>query len=795
MFQLRERVSLAGAETLLRSEGFAKLRETNETTWSAINTTVSLAKALGGYVPVRYYMHEAQEGFGRMKSEVMVKGMRPLPYVRMQRAARAALASEYYWDVDMENCQPSLLEQKLRQYNIACPNLTRYVSARDASLHEVMSRCGVTREEAKQLFIRLVFFGGVRGWVAEHPHAIAAEVPQWVRQLRAELKDAATAMLRNPLLADLKECHTKRGVSMWSTPLAEDETQPPRTSDPVASIMALFLQTQECECVRALVRAVQGDCRAVGGIIYDGILVEKQGGEEGLSDAKLRAWEDAVRSETGLSIRLAIKRMEPAPEWLVPASETRHTEKEEEEEAWMDGLHLLSYDEVKSRWEANTFKVVRSGNYVREEPLDGTRSVMSDKHLMESYRHLHYAEVNVTDSGVVHVSAAHPFIARWMKDPTIRRFREMVFAPPPLSSPAGVFNIWDGFAVERHASPSSVVHMGEDWGEHPSVRKLLEFHETLLGAQNTAYVLDWFAQIYQQPGKKTGIALLLKGEEGVGKNRLTDLHREMLGRDRFLQTATPGSSLYGRFNRQREGRLLIVINESNGADNFAANDIIKDMITCDEFQSEGKGTNSYTMSCYARFIFTTNNENCLRVNPDSRRYVVLEVSSALKGNAPYFNELTAVIEDTEGRYAFYRYLMARDLSRVDWINDRPVSEYATQMVGMNLAYEHQFFKHVVMSAYHKNGLRERVDSPVVKVMSDDLFEDFQTWLARDRVRYETTRTKFGIRITKLVRSDDKHTGFHGLKKSRRGQGVMYLMDVRRLVQELGEQRWLTSDEA
>ena len=92
-----------------------------------------------------------------------------------------------------------------------------------------------------------------------------------------------------------------------------------------------------------------------------------------------------------------------------------------------------------------------------------------------------------------------------------------------------------------------------------------------------------------------------------------------------------GATLYGRFNRQREGKILIVINESNGSENFAANDIIKDMITCDEFQSEGKGTNSYTMSCYARFLFTTNNENSLKVQPDSRRYVVIEVSSTLKG--------------------------------------------------------------------------------------------------------------------------------------------------------------------
>ena len=44
---------------------------------------------------------------------------------------------------------------------------------------------------------------------------------------------------------------------------------------------------------------------------------------------------------------------------------------------------------------------------------------------------------------------------------------------------------------------------------------------------------------------------------------------------------------------------------------------------------------------------TTNNENCLRVNPDSRRYVVIEASSALRGDTAYFRELSRLIDDSE----------------------------------------------------------------------------------------------------------------------------------------------------
>ena len=65
---------------------------------------------------------------------------------------------------------------------------------------------------------------------------------------------------------------------------------------------------------------------------------------------------------------------------------------------------------------------------------------------------------------------------------------------------------------------------------------------------------------------------------------------------------------------------------------------------------------------------------------------------------------------------------------------------------------------------------------------------FIAWLTVNHVKYDTTRAKFGMRVTKLVRNEEKHTGFTGLKKSRCGQGVMYKMDVRALHAELQAQQ-------
>ena len=268
---------MQAARHLLASPGMRRWREANEHAWRAIVDTIAVAGALGGHLPVRYYMHETKEGFGRRKSMVMVDGefaTACVPYVRMMRAVRTVLAGALYWDVDMVNCQPCLLRQRLVQHGIPCPLLTRYVEGREACLLEVQQAackaCADPRGAAKALFIRLLFFGGVRGWEADHTGAVADALPAWVPELRRELQRNAEVLLRMNEQAELRAMHARRAA------LLEIEGE---TSDATASQMALFLQTLESRCVRALVGAIQADGRAVGGIIYDGVLVERREGE------------------------------------------------------------------------------------------------------------------------------------------------------------------------------------------------------------------------------------------------------------------------------------------------------------------------------------------------------------------------------------------------------------------------------------------------------------------------------------------------------------------------------------
>lgn len=408
--------------------------------------------------------------------------------------------------------------------------------------------------------------------------------------------------------------------------------------------------------------------------------------------------------------------------------------------------------------------------------------------LSDSFEHLSYADVQVKESTGRADVTIHPFIARWTRDSRIRQYMDFVLAPPPRIAPLDAYNIWSGFAVERYRPEGRAVDTDSD-----AVRAYVDLLSVMAGRkpQVLEYLLDWIAQIFQEPAVKRGIALLLRGEEGSGKNRTTDLLRLMMGGDRFLQTASPANVLYGRFTRLREGKLLVAINEANGADNFAANDVIKDMITCDEFVSEGKGTNAYPVACFARFIFTTNNDNCLKINPDSRRYVVLDVSSEMKGDTARFNALSKHIDDEHGRYEFYKLLMARDISKVDWINSRPVTQGHLDMIECSMPMEQQFFKHVVSEAYHNH------EHVVVKTRLDELFHGYEAWLDHSKNIPRSpgnSAKKFGIRLSKLVWTPENVSGFKGLSKTRHGAGVVYSLAIDTLASEMVEKRWAAADE-
>ena len=715
-------------------------------------------------------------------------------YCHMKRQIRAHLAGGAHWDVDMVNCQPTLLEQVLKRHGISCPQLSRYVREREQCLDEVSAACGVPRDAAKNLFLRLTYLGGVRQWKEDFGVAEGRSPPQWVDDFALQLAAAAR------LLMDQVPAPREGVANASSASNASGQAATPQQKQQLlASALALHMQGHERKCLDALRDAVERDGLRVAALIHDGLLVAKRSAEEPPPSAEvLRSWCAHIACMAGFDVRVSVKRFEPDASWLEPAREPA------------GALALLPpYAEMKQQWERSVFKVRSSAEFMKLAHPDASagaacessppRSFTRTK-LLEAYEDLQYSVARCDKAKGAVAVATEPFVRRWLADPEMRAYERADTYPPPMAPPPEVFNLWDGFAVQRYRT------VGLDGGDHgsaqvhPGVQALIGHVHMLVGATAdgaTDYVLDWLAQIFQEPGVKRGIALLLVGREGAGKNRLTDLLKLMVGEDKFLETANPGSVLYGRFTEPRRGKLVVVINEATAKDNHASNDLLKDMITSSSFVCEAKGRDAVTQRCYDRFMFCTNNVNVLRINPDSRRYVVFEVSSERVGDTQYFRELSAHIDDADTRRLFYKLLMARDLSGRDWMNDRPMTAQYRQMVQLNLPREYEFLRdEVLLKAYHEIGAQAR--GATVRVQSSRLFEMFVRYLDRERSAaagggstYSASQKMFGMRMTALC--EGKGEAMAGCSKRAASDGQNYIYEVEVACAAMVQRMWVDSD--
>ena len=103
--------------------------------------------------------------------------VRPACYMHgMCREVRAWLAYKYYHDIDMANAQPTLCLQLFQKNGIDAPCLQEYTVNRAKHLASIMEAAGshnnntaiLSRDVAKELFIRVMFGGTVDKWRQDH---------------------------------------------------------------------------------------------------------------------------------------------------------------------------------------------------------------------------------------------------------------------------------------------------------------------------------------------------------------------------------------------------------------------------------------------------------------------------------------------------------------------------------------------------------------------------------------------------------------------------------------------------
>lgn len=253
----------------------------------------------------------------------------------------------------------------------------------------------------------------------------------------------------------------------------------------------------------------------------------------------------------------------------------------------------------------------------------------------------------------------------WIGSGVRRTYSGIDFDPnmPPSQwddAPFGELNLWRGFAMKPAKTedcPTILAFLKEVISNDDEV-----FYE---------YLIRWLAHIFQKPGEKPGVAVVLRGEKGVGKGSLFRLLKRIVGVAHTAFLDKPGA-LTGRFNAFLEVAMLVCVDEAFWAADKAAEGTLKSMITEPTVPIERKGVDPIMLKNFSRFIFATNNDWAIPATENERRYAASYVSDRYLGNREYYRALSAAIDGDEAR-AFLTYLMNMDLFGFD-VRVAPVTE-------------------------------------------------------------------------------------------------------------------------
>jgi len=382
-----------------------------------------------------------------------------------------------------------------------------------------------------------------------------------------------------------------------------------------------------------------------------------------------------------------------------------------------------TYEKIKERFEETHFKIRKPLLFY--EVLEGDTYGYSTIDFKQLNAELFYYVFDKDKNEY----KKKDFINTWLKDGDKREYNNLDFYPNISKCPKTIYNTFKDFKVNNNKYTDEEL-------EDVDISPILDHIKMVLvngDAAGYEYVLKWCANIFQKPDELSRVALIFKSKEGVGKGIFMDLLSEIIG-ESYSKSITGAKNVFGAFNGIAENQLLINLNEASGGDTYDFVEDLKTSITDKCVRVQKKYQDTRVVNNYARYIIFTNNQNCIKISENDRRYVGFQCSDPK--TAEYYDVLTDAIKSDKAQYKFYKYLCAIDITDYNFAKNMPKTEFYNDMKLMNASKELLFVKHIYDSKDRKDTYK-----------GGNLFELFKHYLINNNyLKYDKNAVKFGITI-------------------------------------------------
>ena len=309
---------------------------------------------------------------------------------KLQSECRATVCREYYHDLDIVNCQPTLMEQLVKkELGVEMPSLSSYVAERDAFLLKLIETHDMNRDDAKDAVIRVLF-----GETNKYP-----ELAHMSFEVRAKAKELSKLPRYAELFAAVKNEKNMYG-----------------------SFLSFAAQTEERKCMLAMRQFLMERDWSVDVLCYDGIMVRRRTGVS-ITEELLEEMVAYVKEQTGYDIQI----------------------KEKEQIGFSDLKPIYEdptetvYKDMKAEFEKNHFYFTPTNTICEVSRRDGIF-------------HFNLEHAMIAFNGMILPGGKDDelnlFIKKWIKDPHRRIVKNLVYKNPDdcADDEASLFT---GFAFEE----------------------------------------------------------------------------------------------------------------------------------------------------------------------------------------------------------------------------------------------------------------------------------------------------------------------------------------------------------
>lgn len=400
-----------------------------------------------------------------------------------------------------------------------------------------------------------------------------------------------------------------------------------------------------------------------------------------------------------------------------------------------------SYKTYREEFEKTHFKLLYPLRYIKEDnDKKRGKSILFYNKLdyMELLRDKKDMPTYLVRGGLA--PTPKKFYELWFDDEDKRKYGKIVFNPLPEPDDDSIeepeYNSFGGF---NNDDPNAL-EMKEEDSKYLKLLRLL-----MNDAKVYEYIKCWIASIIQRPNIKTKVCpILFSKTHGSGKNTIVEGMIKVFGKTNSGVVESI-DDITKNFNAHLCNKLFIYGDEINANAKKVA-DKLKQVITRTEQNLEKKNQDAIKVDDFTNWLFTTNNENCFKIEEGCRRLMMIACLEA-KQSKDFYQSVYDEIEDVDLIKQLFKFFKNYKQS------EESIKLHGEFKIGNEAVFQTQYKKELLYEnkpAYIQMFYKTPKQFTNKKFSSTALYEEAQQYAKTHYLSSNFTSQEFSKQLVKYV---------------------------------------------